>query len=166
MTEEIWKQVPAPYDEFEASTLGRIKKDGVILDNLKPNRCGYIRVPLSQKKHKQKSIAAHVLVAMAHLPNPNNLQQVDHLDNIKHHNQASNLMWCDQSTNIKNNWGYRKKQGVKVHKRIIECVETGDRFNSYDAAAKFANRHPKRIYDVYVGIQKTAGGYHWRFIEG
>lgn len=163
MTEEIWK-VPYPYEEFEVSNLGHVKKNGRTLHPSAQPHC-YISVYIDPKKYGQRTIALHKLIAIAFLPNPKNLQQVDHLDNNKHNNRVSNLMWCDQSTNIKNNWKHRKKQGTKAHRRIIECVETGDRFNSYDAAAKFADRHPKRIYDVYIGVQKTAGGYHWKFIE-
>ena len=122
-------------------------------------------VRIDYKKYGQKTIALHKLIAIAFLPNPKNKKQVDHLDNNKHNNKVTNLMWCDQSTNIKNNWKYRKEHGIKAHRRTIICKETGKKFHSYKAAAEYANRHPKRIYDVYKKIQKTAGGYHWIFIE-
>jgi len=162
--EEFWKPVPKPYDEFEASNLGNLKRNGKLL-KIKPGNCGYIRVPLDPKKHKQKSIAAHVLIAMAHLPNPEGKQQVDHLDNIKHHNWITNLMWCDQGTNIKNNWTFRKKYNIKPRRRKILCVETGIVYNSYKAAGDSCNRHNKRVYDALIGVQKTAGGYHWKYVE-
>ena len=162
---ETWKPVPAPYDEFEASSSGKIKENGIILD-LKPGSCKYIRVPLNKNKHNQKSIAAHVLVAMAHIPNPENKPQVDHINGKKSDNRIENLRWVTQGENISHSWdSKRKSNNMKFHRRIYECVETGDRFNSYKEAAEFIHRHPKRLYDVYIGIQKTAGGYHWNFIE-
>lgn len=165
MAEEVWKPVPAPYDEFEASDSGNLKENGIDLD-LKPGSCKYIRVQLNQQKHKQKSIAAHVLVAMAHIPNPDNKPQADHINGNKSDNRVENLRWVTQEENMSYCWENKKKvNNTKSHRRIYECVETGDRFNSYKDAAKFINRHPKRLYDVYVGIQQTAGGYHWKFIE-
>jgi HNH endonuclease len=61
----------------------------------------------------------HRLVAMAHLPNPHGFSEVNHKDGNKHNNVASNLEWCDRSSNMKHayatgNWGnqYTKKEVV------------------------------------------------------
>ena len=41
----------------------------------------------------------HRLVAEAFIPNPNNLEQVDHKDGNKSNNKLSNLRWCSRKFN-------------------------------------------------------------------
>lgn len=42
--------------------------------------------------------------------------------------------------------------------RAVLCIETGEVFKS----AHIAGRH---VDEVCKGIRKTAGGYHWRYVE-
>lgn len=164
MVEEVWKVVES-HPEFEVSNTGKVRnKRGKILSN-KPNKCGYVRIGLGKKYGKNKTIAAHRLIAEAFIPNPENKPQVDHIDNIKHHNNIENLRWVTQGENIKSNWEYRKVNNIKPQKRKIVCVETNKVYNSYKEAADDYNIHDKRIYDALVGIQITAGGVHWKYVE-
>lgn len=55
---------------------------------------GYFYVRL-----KDRMIAVHRLVAMAFIPNPNGLPQVNHKDEDKLNNDVSNLEWCDAAYN-------------------------------------------------------------------
>lgn len=57
---------------------------------------GYAKISL-EPEHKTMSI--HRLVAIAFIPNPNNLSQVNHLDGDKTNNNINNLEWC---TNLEN----------------------------------------------------------------
>ena len=55
----------------------------------------------------------------------------------------------------------------KRSKRIL-CVETGDVFIGAKSAAEWAglkNRHNIYFCCEGVGYHKTAGGYHWKYIE-
>lgn len=59
---------------------------------------GYIRVDLS-KDGKTSHQSVHRMVALAHIPNPDNKPCVNHIDNIRHNNKASNLEWCTHKEN-------------------------------------------------------------------
>ena len=43
----------------------------------------------------------------------------------------------------------------------VRCLETGDVFDSYNAAARFAKVPAAGIRYCITGRQKTSGGYHW-----
>ena len=62
------------------------------------NNIGYHRVTLYDNKRKQR-LFIHRLVAALFLPNPNNLQEVNHIDGNKNNNNVSNLEWCNRVHN-------------------------------------------------------------------
>lgn len=64
------------------------------------DKIGYIKVALS-KNNKLMSYPVHRLVALAFIPNPNNLKEVNHKDCIKSNNHVSNLEWCDRLHNMR-----------------------------------------------------------------
>lgn len=47
-----------------------------------------------------KMFYVHKLIALAFLPNPNNLEEVNHKDCNKLNNNITNLEWCDKSHNM------------------------------------------------------------------
>ena len=60
---------------------------------------GYLNVKLDGQNCK-----VHILVAKAHIPNPDNLPVVNHKKGKKTDPRASQLEWCTQSDNIKHAW--------------------------------------------------------------
>jgi hypothetical protein len=82
---------------------------------------GYFQVRLKQG-HKSVNIKNHRLVAKTYIPNPNNLPQVNHIDENKINNHVSNLEWVDNSQNII----HSKCRWVYVIENIItnEIIET------------------------------------------
>ena len=46
----------------------------------------------------------HRLVAEHFIPNPDNLPEVDHLNNIRDDNRVDNLRWCSKSDNVKSSF--------------------------------------------------------------
>ena len=55
------------------------------------NHKGYLQVQLADGKGHKKTVFIHRLVALAYIPNPNNLETVDHIDENKEHNYINNL---------------------------------------------------------------------------
>lgn len=88
---------------------------------------GYLYVDLSKNgKHNLRRV--HRLVAEAYIPNPDNLPQVNHKDEIKTHNWINNLEWCDAKYNV--NYGTGIDRSTKKRSMKIRCVETGEEFAS------------------------------------
>jgi hypothetical protein len=83
---------------------------------LTPNRsqCGYWQVKVQRRSRKRRWFFVHRLLAMAYLPNPDQLPQVRHLDGNRENNNLSNLAWGTHTDNMRDrnrhgtqNWGER-----------------------------------------------------------
>lgn len=111
---EVWRSVPLEEfaDFYEVSNLGRVrslpkkgraKAGGVrhfIGRLLRPSvgKRGYPSVYL-RNAPKYRNIPVHRLVALAFIPNPDNLPEVNHIDLNKINNVASNLEWVSRVQN-------------------------------------------------------------------
>ena len=62
------------------------------------NGYGYLIVDLRNGR-KKKHEKVHRLIALAFVPNPYGLPEVNHKDENKHNNSASNLEWCTSGYN-------------------------------------------------------------------
>ena len=98
---EGWRPIVG-FEEYFVSSYGRVisTKTGKIL---KPalNHKSYQIVAL-YKAGKCYSRRVHRLVAETFIPNPDNLREVDHINNIRDDNKAENLRWATASENTRN----------------------------------------------------------------
>lgn len=101
---EIWKDVIGYEGLYQVSSLGQIKslsysggsKERILKQYTRPD--GYLSVALTKDgKHMTKTV--HRLVATAFLPNPNNLEMINHKDEVRSNNSVDNLEWCSRSYN-------------------------------------------------------------------
>ena len=110
MENETWKPVPfPPFDEYyEVSTLGRLRvlkgrqgtKAGKILKATvrKTGHCQYV---FKAPGIKPLPMLLHRVVALAHIPNPDGLAEVNHRDGDKSNNGVDNLEWMTRQENMK-----------------------------------------------------------------
>ena len=97
---EEWRAVPGYEGLYEVSNIGNVRnvRRNTLLRLTKTNN-GYIRVGLCKNGIKT-GFQVHRLVAQAFIPNPNNLPQVNHLDENKTNNNVDNLEWCTAKYNL------------------------------------------------------------------
>ena len=125
---EQWKPVEGFEGLYAVSNLGRVKSLGNDKSRkekiLKPHKVnGYLRVTLC-KDWKRKFFLVHRLVAEAFLPNPEGLEQVNHIDENKTNNVVSNLEFCDCKYN--NNYGTRNKRVASALSKSVEASKYPD----------------------------------------
>lgn len=188
---EIWKSIPSYEGLYEASSLGRIRSVPHTVKHPRNNtmdyqRNGKIRKPRYDKNGYAiinlckdgviKTHKVHRLVAEAFIPNPDNYEQIDHINCKVYDNRIENLRWCTTQQNTK----YRDEHyvpGSRAKYRIL-CKETGMVFkSSYDVALWLVkNGYSKKstnfktisrtIRSCCTGRNKTSYGFHWADIEG
>lgn len=174
---ENWKDIKGFEGIYQISNEGRVKsldrycwngtgyffKTGqIIKTRILPN--GYERVSL-----KRKSFYIHRLVAMAFLPNPQKLPQVNHKDEVKTNNNVENLEWCTEKYNT--NYGTARERqkakivGVTINNKPIKQYDKSGRliavFKSALEAAKTTKINNSFVCKAANGKYKTAGGYVW-----
>jgi len=171
---EIWKDIPGYEGYYQVSNLGRVKSLKRKTGNKRNNediilktylRASYLFVRL-RKDNKYKNYLVHRLVASAFIPNPDNLPQVNHIDENKINNIVNNLEWCDAKYN--NNYG-TKRERVRVQKTntSVDMLSTDGTFikNFYSIAE--ATRQTKisspHICQCCKGYRETAGGFKWAY---
>lgn len=165
--QEEWKDVKGYEGIYQVSNLGRIKslKNNKIRKNVK-DKIGYERIMLS-KNNKIKLHYIHRLVAEAFIPNPNNLPQVNHKDEIKSNNIANNLEWCTQEYN--NIYGNRiKTVKEKLSKEIYQFDLNGKFIKKWDNINQIKsemNINCCHIGDCCNNKRKKAYGYIWKYNE-
>lgn len=153
--EEIWKPIKGFEGHYEVSNYGRIRSldyysvmrdgrrktvKGRIMSQI-PDRYGYPCVNLYDENHKMKHLTVHRLVAIAFIPNPNNLPVINHKDEDKTNNCVENLEWCTVKYNV--NYGTGLKRGVETRMNDPEYKEF---------LHKFGERRQRKI------VQKTLDG--------
>lgn len=186
---EVWKDIPGYEGIYQASNLGRIKSvKRIDLGGRKwPEKImsqsivkGYAKVGLHHARiNKQMSV--HRLVALAFIPNPSNLPQINHKDENPLNNHVENLEWCDCLYNM--TYGTRVARAAKKHSETMKGIiprpetmkrtakislltgETLEIFASASEAARKNGVSESKISMVCNGKRKTAGGYKWCYID-
>ena len=116
-----------------------------------PSNRGYKTIQLCNDG-KRKTYNVHRLVAQTYIPNPDNLPEVNHIDEDKTNNNIANLEWSTSQYN--NEYSLAKSY-------IVEKVSTGERqiiFNLSQFARDF-NMTVAGLLKTLKGRQYTHKGY-------
>lgn len=172
MIEEVWKDIEGYEGHYQVSNMGRVRRIRTRL--LKPgkNFGGYSVVTLCVNAER-KNVLVHRLVAKAFVPNPRNVDVVNHLDECPDNNCADNLAWVTLKENT--NYGTSQKRHSETLKeyfkahpnpacKAVRCVELGIVYPSAVEAEKRLGISRKQISACVHGKNKTAGGYHWELV--
>lgn len=184
-TGEVWKDAKGYEGLYLVSNQGRVK-------SLRFNRVmkpgfnkanGYLSVRLSKDK-KAESNYVHRLVASAFCERQEEKTEVNHKDEVKTNNYASNLEWVTRLEN--NNYNGRSKRIAKKvsliniesghYERLAEMKSKGVRkidrttgewtdYNSFTQAEKMNVGFDRaNISRAARGKQGHAHGYYWELI--
>ena len=166
--------VPGYEGLYMVSNLGRVKslRKNVIMVQ-RYDRYGYKRVGL-RNKDGLKTFTIHRLVAMAFIPNPDNLPCVNHKDEDKTNNCVDNLEWCTVEYN--NNYGSRPEQlsitktNGKLSKIVQQYTLDGELYAEYPSLGEVERITGFSKANVSACCNgkphhNTQYGYIWKFKE-
>ena len=130
---------------------------------LTPDTKGYLCVSL-QVNGNRKTYKVHRLVAEAHIPNPENLPQVNHRDENKKNNCLQNLEWCDCKYN--NNYGTRNDRLASSNKKpILQFTLEGEFVREWPSTVDVGREVSGHICNCLKGRKKSAYGFVWKYKE-
>ena len=141
--QEQWKDINGWEDLYEISSLGNIRsKRTNKIRVLGTNNFGYQTIRLYDGCRIEKFLV-HRLVAKAFIPNPENKEQVNHIDGDKTNNAVNNLEWCTQSENEI----HAIKNGLKgIWNGYFKVEYNNGEIEIYDNQSLFARK---------IGVSKT-----------
>lgn len=115
------------------------------------NNIGYHRVTLYDHG-KQKRFFVHRLVAQLFLDNPDNRNEVNHIDGNKDNNNVNNLEWCDRTYNEHE----ARRTGLKEYKpfEVIFADGTVKQYEFTPQLAKELNVTKRTIMNYLQGKSK------------
>lgn len=168
---EIWKDVVG-FDGYKVSNLGHVKtikfgRDKILFES---NSKGYKTVTL-YKNGKKICRSVHRLVAIAFIPNPNNLPQIDHIDGNRANANVNNLRWCTAKENqnfelahINRITSHTQKEGKCIMQFTFDGKLVSE-WKSIKEASRALNITREGIRDCCLGKQKSAFGFVWKYKE-
>lgn len=151
---EEWRDIPNFKGLYKISNMGRVKK--LILRNStkevpsilnpSPNTKGYLQVSL-YKDNIPHCKRIHRLVGETFIPNPHNLPQLHHRNDVKADNRVENLMWVTNLENMRLAFASglfknRKPSGRKLNERQVKEIR-----NLY-ATGQYSMKEISQLYNM------------------
>lgn len=180
MKNELWNDIPGYEGIYQVSNMGRVKSldrvvytrgcipckwlKGQIMKSFLMD--GYERICLS-KQGTQRKFWVHRLVAMAFIPNPENLPEINHIDENPTNNNVWNLEWSDRLHNIRHGTRTARmaiSQGRKVVQYSLNNQYLREFVSLADAARYIGGKASSSgIRQACIGSVRQIYGYKWKF---
>lgn len=161
MEEEIWKDIQGYEGLYKVSNCGNVWSciTKRILKPSKNTHTKHLGVILC-KNSKKKRFQIHRLVAQAFIPNPLNLPQVNHINEIQDDNRSINLEWCSLKYN--NRYSSYKLKGKipwnKGKKGLYKLSdETKQKIREVHIGRKLTTQTKQKISDSLKLYYKNRG---------
>lgn len=168
---ELWKDIENYEGLYQVSNTGKIRSlDRIVKDTTRnrfqhlkgkvlketDNGKGYKLVFLN-KGRKRENKYVHRLVAEAFIPNPTNLEEVNHKDLNKSNNCVSNLEWI---SNIENKRHYQRTDIAK-QRNILKAKDRNKKFEKriQEYASIIINGYTQEDLIIEELRRKTKLGY-------
>lgn len=165
---EIWKTVKINgviHNDYECSTHGRVRN----IKNKRSMKCTKIKSGYQTTSIGRDTYLVHRIIAETFLPNIDNRETVNHINNKRDDNRVDNLEWA---THLEQNKHMNKTNNVKRNKSMRVCqIQKLDnkilnKFESYKEAAEFLGKNINQVQTVIgmclSGRRKSAYGYFWK----
>ena len=178
MKNEEWRDVVGYEGLYQVSDQGRVKSlerkvpkwDGerTVKERIlkpAPTKYGYLQFNL-YAGGKQKALTVHRLVCEAFHENPDNKQEVNHINENKTDNRACNLEWCTRTENC--NHGSRNERVAKAQsKPVAQYAQDGELIKVWPSTMEVGRQ--TSFSQGYIslaanGKHKQAYGFIWKYI--
>lgn len=185
---EEWRDVVGYEGIYMVSSLGRLCCLRTVIKDLKRDRqvhrkLSKIHKVLRNGKHylmailskdgTYKKVYMHRIVALSFIPNPNNYNEIDHIDTNGENNVVENLRWVTHKENQNNpntklNMSIGKKGSVypSLRRQIVQIGSNGI-VRTYDGIfqVKKFGFSPTAVSNVLANKAHSSGGYKWMYLS-
>lgn len=126
----------------------------------------YLQNTLVDDNGNRKTIKTHRLVAIAFLPNPENLPDVNHRDFNRKNNNVTNLEWCTAEYNVQYTAKFNIDENKKVYMRFSPLTEEMVLLIPTLLNYGFSIKLISRLYRVgHITIRNIVSGKTWKWLK-
>lgn len=163
---EIWKDIPGYEGLYRVNQWGDIFS---LYTNKKIkysiSKYGYKQYNLSKNK-KKRIMTAHRAVALAFIPNPDNLPVINHKDENPQNCYVDNLEWCTYQYNAVYNDAHIKR-GNNLSKKVYKYDVEGNLIEIYNSVREAAEKLNSYIGNIAIcANKKDYKGKHCVTVHG